>query len=83
MAMWGRMPLPSIPICPWEAQEYAQRDRTGIVGSNFRFVADLESVATRLAACGRPCVAILADGPLPALLAVADGHLSRLAAHGG
>jgi hypothetical protein len=28
-------------------------------------------------------VAILAHGHLPALLAVADGHLSRLAAHGG
>ena len=28
-------------------------------------------------------VAILAHGALPALLAVADGHLSRLAAHGG
>ena len=28
-------------------------------------------------------VAILAHGPLPALLAVADGHLSRVAAHGG
>ena len=28
-------------------------------------------------------VAVLAHGALPALLAVADGHLSRLAAHGG
>ena len=28
-------------------------------------------------------VAMLAHGALPALLAVADGHLSRLAAHGG
>ena len=28
-------------------------------------------------------VAILAHGPLPALLAVADGHLLRVAAHGG
>ena len=33
MAMWGRMPLPPIPICPqepWEAQEYAHRDRIGV-----------------------------------------------------
>jgi len=28
-------------------------------------------------------VAVLAHGALPALLAVADGHLSRVAAHGG
>ena len=28
-------------------------------------------------------VAVLAHGALPALLAVAEGHLSRLAAHGG
>ena len=33
MAMWGRMPLPSIPICPqepWEAQEEAHRDRSRV-----------------------------------------------------
>ena len=33
MAMWGRMPLPHIPICPqepWEAQEYAHRDRSRV-----------------------------------------------------
>ena len=33
MAMWGRMPLPPIPICPqepWEAQEYAHRDRSRV-----------------------------------------------------
>ena len=33
MAMWGRMPLPPIPICPqepWEAQEEAHRDRSRV-----------------------------------------------------
>ena len=39
------------------------------------------SDADRALRCGRPCVAILAHGPLPALLAVADGHLSRRMAH--
>ena len=36
MAMWGRMPLPPIPICPqepWEAQEYAHRDRSRVTWS--------------------------------------------------
>jgi hypothetical protein len=31
--MWGRMPLPPIHICPqepWEAQEYAHRDRSRV-----------------------------------------------------
>ena len=35
--LWGRMPLPSIPICPqepWEAQEEAHRDRSRV---NFSF----------------------------------------------
>ena len=51
MAMWGRMLLPPIHICPqepWEAQEYRTLTGTG-VGSNFLFdfVSDLD-VETRL-----------------------------------
>ena len=45
MAMWGRMPLPPIPICPhepWEAQLTAHTDTGPGVGSNFRFVSNLE-----------------------------------------
>ena len=41
------------------------------------------SDADRALPCGRPCGHLLAHNPLPALLAVADGHLSRVAAHGG
>ena len=43
MAMWGRMPLPPIPICPqepWEAQEEAHRDRSRVKFSFY--VSDLE-----------------------------------------
>ena len=47
MAMWGRMPLPPIPICPqepWEAQEKAHRDRSRVkvaVRSRLRAISPL------------------------------------------
>ena len=46
---------------------------------------DVRSDADRALRCGQVGihVAVLAHGALPALLAVADGHLSRVAAHGG
>ena len=67
MAMWGRMPLPPIPICPqepWEAQEEAHRDRSRVKFS-FRVPPGVE---TRLRDAGprskptprTPCVHMVA-----------------------